>query len=77
VKPMIVPGREKVTNTLKVVQWSLNLKKNTLLDMIERSYFPPPICQTVMLTYGFSIFCWHFVLSPTSTGTRGQMSLPF
>lgn len=29
----------------KVGQWSLNLKKNTLSDMIEHFYLFPPVCQ--------------------------------
>lgn len=40
----------------KVAQWSLNLKKNTLSDMIEHFYLFPAICQPPPLTYGFSIF---------------------
>lgn len=54
----------------KVAQWSLNLKKNTLSDMIEHFYLFPAICQPPPLTYGFSIFRWHFALSHTSGSER-------
>lgn len=85
VKRVIVPSvwaregekKEKVTNMFKVAQWSLNLKKNTLSDMIEHFYLFPPICQPAPLTYGFSIFAdislYHIHLVPNG----GVIFVPF
>lgn len=56
VKLQIAPVRAKVTNMFKVAQWSLNLKKNTLSDMIEHFLPFPSICQKAAVTHCFSIF---------------------
>lgn len=56
VKLQIAPVRSKVTNMFKVAQWSLNLKKNTLSDMIEHFLPFPSICQKAAVTHCFSIF---------------------
>ena len=65
VKLRIAPVTAKATNTFEVAQWSLNLKKNTLSDMIDIFYLFP-LSVRKLLWHTALVFLLTFSLSSTS-----------